>query len=184
MMGLIKVTTCPYCPRTGEGVIAIDADVALKASPPAGAHVEVEVSDGDPAGIVVFDPDGTRNRPCPHVVSLLLDVEVRKPMVIEDDDRRISYTGNFDHARFASDPMAHELSEFLWLEVNGGDEPAIYPTTPFRIRYPRRPRAKVRGTTWEIWIGGTVFMAMEPEVFLDQLREGFLRGQTLNRDAS
>jgi hypothetical protein len=176
MLGLFHAFECPYCPRTGEGIVAVDLDQACAGISSPREHWEINLASGVPGGIVLFNPDGHQIQPCKHLISLLIDVEVIRTTRKGGVERPVSYTANYDHSWFATNDPEDDYSEFLWTEVNGGDERAFHPVTPFQIRNPRNTW-KVSRSRWRLEISGTLFVAMEPEVFLEQLRSGYLNNQ-------
>jgi hypothetical protein len=176
---------CPYCPRTGVGTVAIDVDQAVRAANkrPHAKHVEVDIPAGDPSGIILFAPDRPSGKPCEHVISLLIDVEVRNFHSNAEFETLLSRTGNFDHPWFAENDPDKDLNIFLWTDVNGGDETAFHPVSPFRIHLLPSLWKKVKGTSLRVLASGTIIVAMQPLVFLEELREGFGRCQKFYAEA-
>ena len=179
MQGLSKVFSCRYCPRTGIGNVAFDPTAAMRLAHAKRGVMQVKVAGADPHGILIFDPDGSGRGPCPHVISMLIDVEVGPRRYIAG--RRLTYVCNFDRPEFAQEPLGEALSEHLWLDINGGYDPAFHPTTPFSIGFPSRTLRTSTRSRWQIRVSGTVFVAMKPDTFMDELRETFLAGRNSTR---
>jgi hypothetical protein len=60
--------------------------------------------------------------------------------------------------------------------VNGGDHVAFHPACPYRIKLFGRTR-RIRASGHHVEIGGTVILAMRPEVFVEELVGGAKRLQ-------
>jgi hypothetical protein len=172
---LTKLYGCPYCVRTGVGDAAGDVGRAVALAEADPGMNDGRVGAGDPEGVLGLNPHGPGNRPCPHVVSLLVDVEVgpRRP---SRGRPPLAYTRTHDHTTNSVDPLGQEMSEHLWMEVFGGEEVAFHPATPFAILSPDETVAAGR-RGWEVRISGTVFVAMTPDAFMTELRDTYVAQQ-------
>lgn len=175
MKNVLPLFRCPYCPRTGVGIVAIDlvASAALVRTAQgtidailAGDSVASDGGKGE--GIVLFNPDAYPNLPCPHVVAMLVEVDLREDAA---SDPKVTYAGTYDHPWFAANDMDQDISIYLWTEVLGGVDPAFHPTTPFIVRRKRLTKS-VDGTQFEIFVAAQVILAMEPGLFFEQTRKG------------
>lgn len=173
MLGLVKLMKCPYCPR-GRGIIAADVDVIMRAA----ARGDKFAGGND--AFLVHDPDAPSGGPCPHVVSHVIDVNViaywrHDPGGTLAPDRLASATHSWDHTLFAG-VEEYIWTDHLWCEVNGGDHVAFHPACPYRIKLLGRTR-RLGSSRYGVQTGGTVILAIEPEVFVRELVDGAERLQ-------
>lgn len=160
---------CPYCPRDGTGVIAADlhrlAAIGTAGSPLDGAMDETP---GGASGVLVFNPDGVPNRPCPHLVSFVADPEVTTLR----GRALFSHTISWDHPWFAANDPRQVLEVFLWTVVYEGGREAYNPPGPFDTRSVRRRRTDRAGRR-VLSVPGIFIAALDPERFFAELAAGY-----------
>src|SRR5687768_15773410 len=128
MPASVKIFDCPYCPRTGVGSIVVHGGTAIRMADERCGSMRLDLADGDPNGLIVFNPDGHPNRPCPHLIAMGLDVRV------EFLSRRQTYAplslwATWQHPWFEQGEPGEHCARWLWGEVIDGTQVAFYPTT-------------------------------------------------------
>jgi hypothetical protein len=111
VLGLVQLVKCPYCPR-GRGIIAADVDLIMRAAAAAAARGRELGGRDDDDSFLVYDSDAPQGRPCPHLMSHVIDVEVIAPREGGADadlvpERIASASCGWDH------PMSADVDEFV-----------------------------------------------------------------------
>lgn len=166
-MPLHRFFRCPFCP-TGRGDLNIDTTAVVAAAPaPLEGAVHIDASDARQR-ILVFNPDGAEQKPCPHLISLCFEGTLK-----ERDDPHMSGSGTFspnvdwDHA-WLKTPKGDACKEFLWLTLTEPPPRGVRPSTPYRIR--RNCRLfDIRGTSLCIHYVSNVIIAIDRRGFFREL---------------
>lgn len=179
---------CPFCGRWDSvGAVAIDLHGLLRASRAGAPPIseEVEWSPDESRQVFIFNPDGSPNRPCPHVISFVMDAWVN---VFPSDDpdgdgdkfeRPVSHSITWDHPWFAENDPDQHLEVYLWTELEPDAPTAFDPPTRYEIvpveRKPWVRSFRKSRRRRELYVGGTIIVALDATRFLDELRTGVAR---------
>ena len=179
------VQRCPYCPP-GKGVIAVDLSQLLldRANGPEDEDFNLEEDLNQRQ--VIFDPDGVANQPCPHMISLYLDGDVRSMDMVracrngtmdpKDFKSRYMFSSGWDHPWFKQNDIDRSINIFIWEELNDPTYRGFWPGTRFKFKRTSWDYL-VPGTQRKISLMGEFIRAVDPEAFLKQLPECFERFQ-------
>ena len=123
---------CSFC-RRGTGRIFVDTKQAVQWKPPPSRDIAIGKTPDQP--VVLFQPRVAK--PCPHVIYLLVDVNL-----LYGAEHRSDTTFTWVNPWFDANDPARTAMNLLWDEVVDPwylGEPSLYrPSIPFDIRRPSR----------------------------------------------
>ena len=139
--GIVRFHRCPFC-RRGEGEIGIDIDAVQTWQPHKVAVTELLINDIPDQPVVAFQPDRVANVPCPHIVYMVVDIDISV-----SSKERLSRTFTWLNPWFREYDPAHDAFWFMWEAVVESDGPRTYePSYPYRVRRPGREKViKIAG---------------------------------------
>ena len=174
-MGIRRLFRCPYCPGN-TGVIGLDTGVVLADRPDGEAEVMLDLNEDPRQQVLVFDPDATGGRPCPHLldVSVFGFVNRKRPGV--RPGRVFDFGLDWKHPWFVGQDPAATAHQFLWEVVLGDEYRSFRPDGPYRVRRVAWNR-RVPGSDLRLAVTGCFITALEPGRFCRELLDGHRRLQ-------